>query len=284
MDPPDRTDAKIARLAWHSHGVVTRRRLLAVGVSDEEIKKRRRKGSLIVEYPGVYRVGHRAPSVEATYMAAVLACGEGALLMGAAAAHLYGLIKGEPPPPAVWTKTERRIEGIETHRSRTHRRGTEWRGIPVTTVPATLVDIAPSMPVDDLARACHEAQVRHHVNPNAFPERIPKKLRAILRGDIPVTLSALEKRFLELLREQNLPTPITNRPAGTKRVDCRWPEHRLTVELDSYRDHHTRHAWEQDRRREREAHARGDDHRRYTYSDVFEDSRQVLEELRDLLA
>jgi very-short-patch-repair endonuclease len=284
MRHQDRTDEKIARIAWRSHGVVTREQLLSAGITKAAIRARTRRGSLIVEYRGVYRVGHRAPSVEATYMAAVLACGAGALLMGRAAAYLYGLIKGEPPPPAVWTKTERRIEGIETHRTRANRRGTIWRGIPITTVPATLVDLAPSMPVDDLARACHEAQVRHHVKPTAFPRRIPTNLRAILHGDIPVTLSELENRFLALLREHGLPTPLTNRPAGTKRVDCRWPDHHLTVELDSYRYHHTRRAWEQDRRREREAHARGDDHRRYTYSDVFEDPRQMLEELHGLLA
>ncbi|MBA3839026.1 MAG: hypothetical protein H0X55_01815, partial [Thermoleophilaceae bacterium] len=40
-----------------------------------------------------------------------------------------------------------------------------------------------------------------------------------------------------------------NRPAGGRRVDCRWPAHPVTVELDSYRFHHSRHAWEQDRRR-----------------------------------
>jgi hypothetical protein len=57
----------------------------------------------------------------------------------------------------------------------------------------------------------------------------------------------------------------------------------LTVEFDSYRYHQTRHAWEQDRRREREAHARGDEFRRYTYGDVFEDSRIMLGELRELL-
>ena len=49
-------------------------------------------------YPGVYRVGHAAPSVEATYMAAVLACGDGALLMGAAAAYLYGADQGQRRP------------------------------------------------------------------------------------------------------------------------------------------------------------------------------------------
>ena len=284
MGVQNRTDALIARLAWRSHGVVTRRRLLGAAVSPKEIEVRIARGSLIVVHPGVYRVGHVAPSVEAAYMAAVLACGDGALLMGAAAAYLYGLIRGEPPRPVVKTLTERRIEGIETHRARRGRlRGRIWRGIPITSVPATLVDLAPSMPTDQLAKACHEAQVRFGTRPDQV-ERPPKKLRAILRGDIPVTLSELENRFLERLREAGLPLPETNRIAGTKRVDCRWPAHRLTVELDSYRYHHTRHAWEQDRAREREAHARGDQHRRYTYGDVFEDARQMLAELRDLLA
>src|SRR5258707_15786025 len=108
----NRTDETIGRLASRSHGVVTRVQLLRAGVSSRQIEWRIDRGSLIVVYPGVYRVGHRAPSVEATYMAAVLACGEGALLMGAAAAFLYGLIRGEPPTPVVRTRTERRIEGI----------------------------------------------------------------------------------------------------------------------------------------------------------------------------
>jgi hypothetical protein len=184
----------------------------------------------------------------------------------------------------VKTRTQRNIEGIETHRTRRDERGTEWRGIPITTIPATLVDIAPWMPTDQLARACHEAQVRFNVRPEAFPPRMPRTLRAILHGDIPVTLSELERHCLERLREQGLPLPITNCRAGTKHVDCRWPGHRLTVELDSYRYHHTRHAWEQDRAREREAHARGDRHRRYTYADVFENPTRMLAELDELLA
>ena len=201
--------------------------------------------------------------------------------MGPAAAFLYGLIKGRPPRPAVKTRTERRIRGIDTHRTRSRQRGTEWKGVPITTVPATLIDIAPSMPESELARAVHEAQVKF--NPR-LDERMPKKLRRIIEGHVPVTLSELENRFLEVLAENELPRPITNRRTGTHYVDCRWPDHHLTVELDSYRYHHSRHAWEQDRRREREAHARGDDHRRYTYGDVFEDPRLMLAELRRLLA
>src|SRR5688572_17031505 len=109
-------------------------------------------------------------------------------------------------------------------------------------------------------------------------------LRRILRGDVRVALSKLERRFLELLGEANLPPPETNRRVGSYRVDCRWPDHALTVELDGYRYHSSRHAWENDRRREREARARGDEFRRYTYGDVFEDSTLMLRELGALLA
>lgn len=120
------------------------------------------------------------------------------------------------------------------------------------------------LPLQDLARACHEAGVLHGTTPRhveAVLEHRPntpgaKQLRRLLHGDVQVTLSALERRFLERLKEAALPLPEMNRVAGTRRVDCRWPDHRLTVELDSYRFHNTRHAWERDRRREREAHAR----------------------------
>ena len=84
-------------------------------------------------------------------------------------------------------------------------------------------------------------------------------------------------------REDGLPLPQTNKRAHGRRVDCRWPDRRLTVELDSYRYHRSRHAWEQDRRREREARARGDEFRRYTYGDVLESPRLMLAELRALL-
>src|ERR671914_538703 len=98
MDPKSRTaEQKIARIASAAHGVVTRRELLDADISSEEIKCRLRSGALIREYPGVYRVGHRAPSVEARYMAAVKACGDGAVLSGRAAGHLLLLLNGPPP-------------------------------------------------------------------------------------------------------------------------------------------------------------------------------------------
>jgi very-short-patch-repair endonuclease len=283
----------VGEIARGQHGVVARGQLLEAGITRHSISSRLRTGGLIRVHPGVYRVGHRAPSFEARYLAAVFACGERALLSGRAAAHLLGLIKGTSPPPEVICSTQRRVRGVLTHRSRVADPdpGTIHRGVPVTTVPRTLVDLAAVLGEGDLARACHEAGVRYRTTPGQVEEvlcRRPKspgagKLRHVIHGDVRVSLSALERRFLKLLREAGMALPDTNRPAGGRRVDCRWPRERLTVELDSYRYHGSRHAWETDRRREREAYARGDDIRRYTWGDVFENPRPMLRELDGLL-
>lgn len=161
----------------------------------------------------------------------------------------------------------------------------------MTTVAETLVDLAATLNRADLARACHEAGVRHETTPRDVAkvlERRPnakgiRHLKAILRGDVKVTLSRLESRFLARVRALDRPLPETNRQAGGRRVDCRWPEHRLTVELDSYRYHHSRHAWERDRAREREARSRGDEFRRFTWEDVANDTRYLDRELTALL-
>jgi very-short-patch-repair endonuclease len=287
-------DQTVARIAARAHGVVTRRELLGAGLSERWIERRIERGALIVVFPGVYRVGHRAPSVEARYTAAVKACGEEALLSGLSAAWLWGLTKGSAPPPEVTAPTERRIKGIATRRRRrmNRRDATLHRGIPVTTVPATLVRMSSLLSFDGLARAAHEAAIRHHTTPEQIEaaqtrhEKAPgaKLLRAIVKGDAPVLLSKLERRFRARLRAAGLPLPRTNKEAGSHYVDCRWPAHNLTVELDSYRYHHTRHAWEQDHRRDREARQRGDEIRRYTWTDVFESPEPMLTELGDLLA
>jgi hypothetical protein len=282
-------DRTIALLAGSSHGVVTRGQLLAAGLTLEEIRHRLQSGALLREYRGVYRVGHRAPNVEARYLAAVWACGEGAVLSGRAAGHLLGIIATPPSMPEVTAPTERRIPGVRTHRNREPVPAIVWRGIPVTTPARTLVDLSSVLAVADLARACHEAGIRHGTAPGEVEAILgvragAKALRRVLRGDVHVSLSALERRFLRLLREAGLPLPVTNRPAGGRYVDCRWVERRLTVELDGYRYHSSRHAWELDRRREREAYARGDDFRRYTWGDVFERPGPMLRELHPILS
>jgi hypothetical protein len=102
----------------------------------------------------------------------VLACGDGALLSGSAAAYLWGILKGRAPMPEVTAPTERSVKGIKTHRSlHMDPRDTAKRcGIPITTIPRTIVDIAPDLTLDELAPVCHEAGVKYKTT-HALPGR-----------------------------------------------------------------------------------------------------------------
>ena len=98
-------------------------------------------------------------------------------------------------------------------------------------------------------------------------------------------LSALEKRFPQRLTEAGLPLPDQmNRVADGRRIDCRYTRQKLTVELLGFHFHNSRYSWDKDHDRAREAYARGDDYREYTYKDVFEDPTRMLAELEALLA
>lgn len=285
-------DRSIAAIATRQQGNVTHEQLLTAGLSTSAIGRRVAKGSLIRQHRGVYRVGHEAPSVKARYTAAVLAAGDGAALNCRAAGHLMKLLRGSPPAPEVLAPTKKRIKGV-TVRSEAGidpRDVTVFDGIPTTTVARTLVDLAGCLPEYELGRAWHQARVLYRTEPEdvaAVLARRPnskgaKTLRETIRGK-PISLSGLERAFLELCKAHNLALPETNRNVGGRYVDCRWPAHKLTVELDSYRYHSSRHAWEEDRKRERQARARGDDFRRYTSDDVFEDPRPLLNELTPVI-
>ncbi len=287
-------DEILAGLAAGTHGVVTRGEMNAAGIGNRAIQVRVRRGSLIPVHRGVYRVGHTAPSAESSFIAAVRACGAEALLSGRAAAHLHGLLRGDVPKPEVLTTAKSRPEGVTVTRTRAIDPADRdvIGSIPLTTIPRTLVDLAANLGDAALARACHEAVVRDAEMPSkveAVLERRPgcpgaARLRRLLHGDDPVTLSRLERRFLRLVKHAALPLPDVNGRTGAHHVDCRWSAHRVTVELDGYRFHRSRQAWERDRERERAARERGDEHRRYTWADVVEDPDRTIADVRSLLA
>ena len=287
------TDQKIARIATGAWGVVDRDELVAAGVTVRMIDRRVEKGSLIPQYRGTYRVGHAAPSQKAWYMAATKAGGDGAFISGRSSAHAMGLVKGKVPAPELVSRRELNIAGVRCTRCRRLAREDTgmWKGIPITSPARTLVDLAAVLSAEALAQACHEAGVRYGTKPRhveAVLKRKPNapgaaKLRAIIAGEQKITLSKLERRFLQHLREAGLALPQTNVVAGTRRVDCRWPEHRLTVELNSFTFHNSRLSWERDHQREREARTRGDEFRKFTWTDVYEDPTYMLGELLRLL-
>jgi hypothetical protein len=195
-------DERLALIAGRAHGVTTRGELLAVGLSRDQIDRRVAAGSLLVEYPGIYFVGHRPPTATARYMAAVKACGSRALLSGMAAAWLWDLVRGPAPPAEVTAPGEHRIRGLHTCRRRRMdpTDGTRRHGIAITSVPATLIAVSSLLPFDELLRAVHEADVRHRVTGPHIERALERhtnaknrsQLLAIATGDVQIVLSRLE--------------------------------------------------------------------------------------------
>src|SRR6201995_5737579 len=73
------------------HGVLARSQLLALGYTRREIEQRLHSGRLHHISHGVYAVGRGGMTQEGRWMAAVLACGDGAVLSHRSAAELWGI-------------------------------------------------------------------------------------------------------------------------------------------------------------------------------------------------
>ncbi len=256
----------IAELAERQHGVVARRQLVELGFGRSGLARRLEASRLHRLYPGVYAVGHRVLTPDGRRMAAVLACGPGAVLSHRSAAALWALraysgphevavaSKRSPGPSVVARRLELRPDEVA-----------EVDGLPVTTVARTLLDLAAVLDRHRLEQAVGEAEKRQLADSPSLPELIERHrgarglaaLRAILgRRDLGLNVpeSELEVEFLAFLAERGLPRPEVNAwvAAGNRRyrVDCLWRERLLVVELDSRAHHNDPDSFERDRRRD----------------------------------
>jgi very-short-patch-repair endonuclease len=84
-------------------------------------------------------------------------------------------------------------------------------------------------------------------NPGRHGARV---LRAA-EGPMELTRSALEDRFLALVKRKGLPSPRVGVQLDGYEVDFYWPEAGLIVELDGFQAHGTRSRFEADRLRDR---------------------------------
>ena len=79
--------------------------------------------------------------------------------------------------------------------------------------------------------------------------RLQRTLRTHYAGEV-IDRSDLEILFAELCAREGLPTPRINQPVAGKEVDFLFARERLIVEVDSWRYHKTRRAFEDDRARD----------------------------------
>src|SRR5215210_4639042 len=119
MDEKVRThppDPVLAERGRRQHGVVSRAQLMALGLSRAEIDGRVRRKVLHRVHRGVYAVGHLALTRNGRFMAAVLACGEGAALSHFSAAVLWGILEDRGQAIHVTVEGNRACRGIVVHR------------------------------------------------------------------------------------------------------------------------------------------------------------------------
>ena len=87
-EPDNDADRNVAWLASEEWGVLSLEELRRCGVTEDKVFRRVRRGRLHVLHRGVYAVGHPNVPLEGRFLAAVKACGSGAVLSHLSAAAL----------------------------------------------------------------------------------------------------------------------------------------------------------------------------------------------------
>ena len=221
-------------------------------------------------------------------MAAVLACGEGAVLSHDSAAEL-GRSSGRIPAPSMCrcpSSSHPRRPAINVHRqtSITARSTGEspspgWSPLSPTWLPGS--------PTAQLERAINEAVNRELTDPEWLRNKLPRGrpgvrrvARLLDRDTYVVTDSILEQRLLPIARRAGLPKPTTQRRLGGGRVDFVWLDIMLIVEADSLRFHRTPMQQRADRLRDQQHAAAGFTTLRFTHYQVLHEPEHVEATLR----
>jgi very-short-patch-repair endonuclease len=277
-----RRDAAVARIAARQQGVLSLTQLNDCGVDSSGVKRRVAAGRLHRLHRGVYAVGHAALSNEGRWMAAVLACGRGAVVSHRSAAGLWRILpapgRGQSGWAGAWVDVtvpgnggRARRRGIRLHRSITLSPAhcTIRTGIPVTTPSRTLADLRPVLSSTKFASALREAEFL--------------KVPIGDRTDADRTGTELEALFLSLCRRHRLPQPEVNILIDRYEVDFLWRDEHLVVEVDGWESHQTRSAFEEDRARDSRLKVLGYEVVRFTWRQVENDSAAVVHTVRTLL-
>ena len=230
---------------------------------------------------GIYAVGRAHVTDHGRWFAAILACGDGAVLSHSSAAALWriGPEKRRLVEVSLPSLSRRCRPGLEIHQrpSLQERDTTTEYGIPVTTPIQTLIDLIPRLDRRGIERAVNEADNYNLVTPpalrRALDERVGEPGVAVLRQLLDrrtfrLTKEELERRFLPLAGKAGLPVPLTGQIVNEFEVDFYWPDLVLVVETDGLRYHRTPAEQARDRLRDQAHTAAGLTQLRFTHEQV----------------
>lgn len=244
----------------------------------------------------MYAIGHANLPLEGCFLAAVKACGPGAILSHFSAAAHLGFVRWDDRFPEVTVLGDgtRAHPGIRVHRTCTLDPGDVRRygGIPMTAPARTLLDLGAVVEYPTLRRAVRQAQSLHRVDIRQLieilgrlgPRRGSRKLaRVVATGPAP-TRSELEDAVLDLVLSGGLAHPEVNAPLileGRRVVpDFRWPVERLVVEADGAAWHDHKVAREDDAERQALLEAHGERVVRVTWRQAITRRGETLARIR----
>jgi very-short-patch-repair endonuclease len=270
---------------------VSREQLLALGFTAEAIRHRIREGRLHPRGRGVYAVGRPQLTRRGEWMAAVLECGEGAVLSHSSAAALWDIRPDATGPIDVTIPAERVVKraGIRVHRRRKVEAMRRFN-IPVTSPLQTLLDLSRTLTDEELEAAVNEADKLNLIRADKLRAALEgrkggARLRRLLdRRTFVLTDSALERHFHPLALKAGLPTPLTGARVNGYKVDFYWPELKLVVETDGLTYHRTPAQQTTDRRRDQVHAAAGLTTLRFTHAQVEFDRAHVTATLKAVAA
>jgi Protein of unknown function (DUF559)/Transcriptional regulator, AbiEi antitoxin len=287
---PELDQPRLQRLARRQWGVVSRRQLVVLGFTADRIATWLRTARLVRLHRGVYAVGHDQLRLEGRWLAAVMACGSGAVLSHRDAAQLWELRQSSSALIDVTVPSRAgrlRRRGIRVHRSGrlAAEEVTTRHGIPVTTVARTLLDLADVLDLQALRRVVTEAEYRNRFDLTAVnavvehnPGRRGARLMRAIEGRQHRTRSPLEERFVAFVEKWRVEEPESGVWIGGYEVDFVWTRVDLVVELDGAAAHGTRAAFNADRLRDRRLWRAGFRTMRLT-SDALDAEEEVLADL-----
>lgn len=240
MHPKYMPSPELTRLLRAQSGVVSRRQALGLGVPDKAIRRFLAEGHWTALAPGVFHAG-TTPAWLARAWAGVLLGGPEAVLGGAAAGHLQGMVTEPPPVVSVFTgATHVRSSGASWEFRRVPRHGVGEP--PRTRFADTLLDLCADGDDDAITRliADHVAGSRGRRDQvlavlRARPRHPHRALIRDVLSDVEEGVrSPLERRYRrDVERAHGLPP--ARRQARTHaghRADCRYEPWGLLVELD----------------------------------------------------
>ena len=290
--------ASIADLARRQHGVVARSQLLDAGITTDQLKGLLRRCHLHPLHRGVYAVGHAYLTQEGRWLAAVLACGPGAVLSHGPAGQLLGIVSRRERfalHVSVPVRGRRGPAGIVIHSPRClpRRDITVRNRIAATTATRTVWDLATVFTALQTRRAFEQAEKLHllqrprlaqllEASPSRKGAGTIRKLLAERALPLAETRSWLEELLMTICRDHALPVPAVNVPLLGYEVDFLWPAAKFVVEADGG-DHLNRAQRDEDNRRDIALGRAGHLVRRYS-SGAMADEGAVAAEVLEILA